>query len=249
MADIWVACHPIRYPRDCSLIAVTMTMASPNASAPSPEDWKPWVTKPFFAICLIILHILLSAGLLFTFILSERTGGLVNLEVDTFVLGGQQLQLAFFLRVLPSLVFTLFGLYWGSMEDAVAFRQPYVELNSRDGSSAKKTILLDYRHQFVLTRPWSALQNQHYVVLATTLASLALRFAPAISAALLIARPFQVSSEVGIQVHAEFDTMRINAHTDFSAVLDTISATKIYEGGSIHWTKEEYAFTPLRRSV
>ncbi|KAL9571912.1 hypothetical protein ACKAV7_003901 [Fusarium commune] len=161
------------------------------------------------------------------------------------------LDLGILWTALPSFVFALFAAYWAWIACAIAERQPYVELRSRGGAEARKSILLDYRVTPVVFRWWSAFRKSHEAVGAMTLLSVLLTYIIApLAARLFTPQVVSVSKTLPITYDTEFSGSNINSTIDWQPILNVVAATLLYRGKSIAWTDDQYSFRPFsNRSI
>ncbi|EMT72609.1 hypothetical protein FOC4_g10004079 [Fusarium odoratissimum] len=156
------------------------------------------------------------------------------------------LDLGILWTALPSFVFALFAAYWAWIACAIAERQPYVELRSRGGAEARKSILLDYRVTPVVFRWWSAFRKSHGTVGAMTLLSVLLTYVTApLAARLFTPQVVSVPKTLPITYDTEFSDSNINSTIDWQPILNVVAATLLYRGKSIAWTDNQYAFRPF----
>ncbi|KAJ9655126.1 hypothetical protein H2201_008876 [Coniosporium apollinis] len=104
---------------------------------------------------------------------------------------------------------------------ALADRQSFVELSKPGGDKAKRTVLLDVSLLLLLV--------------------LSIGIVP-LSARLFATRPVVVSRETPMLFTTKFSNLAINLFMDGIPVLDTVAATRIYQGSPIPWTNKEYTF-------
>lgn len=147
---------------------------------------------------------------------------------------------------LPNLVFALLAAHWAWIACAIADRQPYVELRKRGGAEARKSILLDYRVTPVVLRWWTAFHKSHNTVGAMTLLSVMLTYIIApFAARLFTTQLVSIPKPIPIIYNTEYKDNNIDSKTDWRPVLNVVSATLLYEGKSIAWTNDQYAFHPF----
>ena len=79
-----------------------------------------------------------------------------------------------FYTTIPTFLMAVYGSMWEGIVDAVAERQPFVELVH--GASSAKTVLLDYRAGNKATSVWKALRLGHYLLALYMGTSLLLTF-------------------------------------------------------------------------
>jgi hypothetical protein len=151
-----------------------------------------------------------------------------------------------FWTTLPNLVFALFATHWAWIACAIADRQPYVELRKRAGAKARKSILFDYRVTPVVLRWWTAFQKSHNTVRAMTLLSVMLTYITApFAARLFTTQLVSIPKPIPIVYSTEYKDNNLNSKTNWRPVLNVVSATLLYEGKSIAWTNNQYAFRPF----
>jgi len=145
---------------------------------------------------------------------------------------------------LPSVVFQLFATYWTWISEAVAERQPYVEL--RNGADAERSIFLDYRAIPVLWRWWRAFRLGHIIIGTILLLDLTLRFVVTpFSSFLFTTQLVVLQKEASVSFPSGFNDSKLNDLLDWRPVLGTVAATLVYNGSNIPWTDEKSAFRPF----
>ncbi|CAG7558140.1 unnamed protein product [Fusarium equiseti] len=160
--------------------------------------------------------------------------------------GTFRLDIGILWTTLPNLAFALFAAHWAWIACAIAERQPYVELRKDGGAAAKKSIMLDYRVNPVVFRWWTAFRKSHKSIGSMTLLSVLLTYVTAPLAARLFAtQVVLVPSTFPITYDKEFSGRNMDASIDWRPILNTVSATLLYEGRSIPWTNDQYAFRPF----
>ncbi|KAI3575792.1 hypothetical protein IWW34DRAFT_669739 [Fusarium oxysporum f. sp. albedinis] len=209
--------------------------------------WPSLIVFGLFDIALAITIIILTAKSStehgFVTIPSRNTTSSSSLAPVRF---NVSLDLGILWTALPSFVFALFAAYWAWIACAIAERQPYVELRSRGGAEARKSILLDYRVTPVVFRWWSAFRKSHGTVGAMTLLSVLLTYITApLAARLFTPQVVSVSKTLPITYDTEFSDSNINSTIDWQPILNVVAATLLYRGKSIAWTDDQYAFRPF----
>ncbi|ENH75293.1 hypothetical protein FOC1_g10001483 [Fusarium oxysporum f. sp. cubense race 1] len=209
--------------------------------------WPSLIVFGLFDIALAITIIILTAKSStehgFVAIPSRNTTSSSSLAPVRF---NVSLDLGILWTALPSFVFALFAAYWAWIACAIAERQPYVELRSRGGAEARKSILLDYRVTPVVFRWWSAFRKSHGTVGAMTLLSVLLTYITApLAARLFTPQVVSVSKTLPITYDTEFSDSNINSTIDWQPILNVVAATLLYRGKSIAWTDDQYAFRPF----
>jgi hypothetical protein len=147
---------------------------------------------------------------------------------------------------LPNLVFALFAAHWAWIACAIADRQPYVELRTRGGAEARKSILLDYRVTPVVLRWWTAFRKSHNAIGAMTLLSVMLTYITApFAARLFTTQVVSVPKAIPIVYNREYKDSNIDVEIDWRPVLNVVAATLLYQGKNIAWTNDQYALRPF----
>jgi hypothetical protein len=147
---------------------------------------------------------------------------------------------------LPNFVFGLFAAYWGWIATAISDRQPFLELRKDGGAAAQQSVLLDYRFIPIFWRWWTAFKRSHLTVGTTVMVALGLTYVTQpLSARLFALQTVSISREGPVIFNSSFGQANINSEIDWRPILDTVAATKLYRGGNIRWTDNQYAFRPF----
>jgi hypothetical protein len=156
------------------------------------------------------------------------------------------LDLGILWTTLPNLVFALFAAHWAWIACAIAERQPYVELRTRGGAEARKSILLDYRITPVVLRWWTAFHKSHNTIGAMTLLSVMLTYITApFAARIFTTQVVSVPKTIPIVYNTKFKDNNLNSETDWRPVLNVVGATLLYQSKNIAWTNDQFAFLPF----
>lgn len=200
---------------------------------------RPWSFYLFIAtnLCLIIAIAVLFA-------LSERRNGFASVG-SAISAYGNTVRPSLLWTALPSLVFICLGLHWSAIESAASDRQPFVGLNHPDGRPAGETILLEYKAIIPLKRTYVAFQNGHWELGLAQLAVLSFSLLPPLASGLLLASVASFQLQVPIAFTGAFDQALMNSSMDVRTVLDSVTATLIYDAANVPWTDSEYAFGPF----
>lgn len=148
---------------------------------------------------------------------------------------------------LPSFLISLYQrIFWDPMLGSFMSRQPYVELRRPLGSTAKRTIMLDYASISTLTVWKDMFGNGHYLLSAIMFFSLI----SSLSMAPLTANIFQAASVLGshstsLQILSEFNSSLLSASVDFRTVLETVNALLIHGATFPEWTTATAALPQL----
>ncbi|KAF6811014.1 hypothetical protein CPLU01_15187 [Colletotrichum plurivorum] len=221
-----------------------------------------WLYKPlrlkylltFVAIDIILLVVVISLT-----VLSGKNQGLISIPsqnistTTTLAANDRSIDFSFSFETgvlwtsLPSFVFSLFAAYWGWIAAAVSDRQPFIDLRKPGGADARQTVLLDYRFVPIFWRWVAAFKRSHAAVGSTVLLTLALTYLmQPLSARLFAPQSVLLPGEVPVSFTAEYEEEWIGANMDWRPIMSAVSATKLYNGGRIGWTDDQYAYRPFR---
>ena len=189
----------------------------------------------------------LVAAIIILLTLSIHRHGFVAISSPTTKFGGYIWRKGLLWTTLPSLIIQFYSTWFGLVVGAASERQPYVELARPSGSSARRTIFLDYRanSQFG-SRQYHALRNGHYLLAGAWLLAvlLSLIISP-LSARMIFENDYTGNKPVDTGINQAFplNSPGLPYLTwDFEPVLDIVSATQIYQAPSIPWVTSEFAF-------
>lgn len=207
--------------------------------------WIPRTLRLPSLFAFAFVDIALVACLLTLSVCSSSNDGFVTIQSQNITSFGISWNLGLLWTALPVLIFRLLGIYWESIANPIAQRQPYVDLLKDGGAPAKKSVLLDYLSIPILWRWWTALRNNHLLVSACTILTLVMSIiVSALSARLFALQVVLVAAETPILFNTTFNESTLNATTDWIPILDTVSAIWVHHGGLLPWTDHQYAFQP-----
>ncbi|KAL2192499.1 hypothetical protein P885DRAFT_72913 [Corynascus similis CBS 632.67] len=192
----------------------------------------------------IVITISLIITIIALLVVSVRNNGLVTVGA-TLSAYGATWKLSLLWTALPSFVFTLLGLHWAAIANAAADRQPFVGLNRPNGGFAKETVLLDYRATISLIRWFAAFRNRHWVVGWAQVVSLIFSIMSPLAASLFVASSAFFNLKIPVVFNSTFDQSAMNSYMDIRVLLDSVTATLIYDATDPPWTDQEHAFRPF----
>jgi hypothetical protein len=209
-------------------------------------EWFPLTLKlPILLLFLVTTCVLIAVPTALAGRSTTRNGFATIKALDHKTLGFDW-NIGLLWTTLPTLVFRLYSMYWDSITNALADRQPYVELAKDGGSEARKSILLDYKAVFILKRWLHAFRNGHILLGISLLLSLILSLGVTpLSARLFATKIVTFKQKTPGFLNETYLENNINATTDWVPVFDTVSAVKIHRGGDYPWTNSEFAFRPF----
>ncbi|KAF1994384.1 hypothetical protein P154DRAFT_567385 [Amniculicola lignicola CBS 123094] len=146
------------------------------------KEWRSTKIKwPYLSIILLITVCFITTIAVLTFFSQRDHGFARESRPPPFLQRNPGLRKAIweqgiFYTAVPAFIMTIYRTMWDTAVMAFADRQPYVDLMKSGGRSPKRTILLDYKMEFILYRWISAFKNRHFVLSASMLASLVLSF-------------------------------------------------------------------------
>ncbi|KAF2787776.1 hypothetical protein K505DRAFT_396095 [Melanomma pulvis-pyrius CBS 109.77] len=85
---------------------------------------------------------------------------------------------------LPTLAFSLFGIWWGDVDKYLRSTQPYSAL--AHGDIGQKTVLLDYMHDWHIEISVKAFQNRHWKLFYVTIFTFAMKIATLLAAGIFV---------------------------------------------------------------
>ncbi len=191
----------------------------------------------------IVTTIALTAGIITVTVLSSLRHGFPLSNPAGKVLGFTWRH-GLLWTVLPTLVFQLLRICFDAVVSALSNRQPYVELEK--GAEPEKTILLDYRTDYIGKRQLHACRNKHFLLCASFTLSvvLALGISP-LSARLFAEAPFTVAKTLILRQNVVFwQRLRIDQYLpwDLDPVLGITSALDVYGAASPLWIDSKSAY-------
>ncbi|KAH8762927.1 hypothetical protein BGZ57DRAFT_768907 [Hyaloscypha finlandica] len=207
------------------------------------EGWRSWALHPITLVIFLLFDLGFAIGLFVLSSISSSHSGIVSITNETFVSLGSSWNLALLWTTLPNLLFRLLGIFWDCIAAATIDRQPFTELRRPGGAKAGRSILLDYRTSPAPLRWAVAFKNRHFLVGVVVLLCflLSLVVTP-LSAHLFVLHEAIYTSNTTVLLNTVFNESGINSSTDWKRIFDTVAATRIYQGGAIPWTNNEFAF-------
>ncbi|KAF2822827.1 hypothetical protein CC86DRAFT_422774 [Ophiobolus disseminans] len=168
------------------------------------EGWRSWKIHWAYLSLILIINMLFVTSISILTTISRRDNGFAReSQPPAFLRRNPGLQKAIwdqgiFYTAIPAFIMTVYRTMWDASVMSIADRQPFVDLlkkqkkkigredergrdniievEKKDGRSAKRTILLDYKMEPLLYRWILAFQNHHYALSACMLSSLVLSF-------------------------------------------------------------------------
>lgn len=179
----------------------------------------------------------------------------------------------------PSLVMIFYGAFFQGMLDQLKICQPIMELHRKQrtyldnrmwtrswwpplkkrrrkkpklgetSSTAKLTLLLDYRQFLPVEDFIRAFSNKHYVLGVCIIIRILLILAVTLSAAILSVVTVPIEYDMTVNVTSYFDTYQADGmKAPLRPAFDVSSSTLIYGAEPIAWTTFNYSFQPFQTS-
>ncbi|OLN89642.1 hypothetical protein CCHL11_10036 [Colletotrichum chlorophyti] len=240
--------------------AITHTQTeNPTEQPQTNQQWFYKSLRLKYLLGFLLFDLVLLAVVVALTVLSARNQGFVtipsqNISTTTKVAAADRsldFSMSFDIGVawtsIPSFVFALFAAYWGWIATAVSDRQPYIDLRKPDGAEAGNSVLLDYRFVPTFWRWWTAFRKSHATVGCTVLFALFLTYLiQPLSARLFAPQSVFLKSNVPVSFTAKYEGSRLGANMDWRPIMNAVAATKLYNGGQIPWTDNQFAYRPFR---
>jgi Protein of unknown function (DUF3433) len=178
--------------------------------------------------------------------LSSINSGFVAINGDKFNILGRSQSQSLLWTSLPSFILRLSAVYWDAIVAAHTDRQPYIELSKGD-ASPKKSIMLDYRTQFLPVRWLTALRKKHFLTGIILFLALLLSIVVTPLSANMMTPGVRVTDTAGkVLVQTAYNDNNLNATMDWKPIYDTISSASIWGGDSYSWTTTKYSFSAYK---
>jgi hypothetical protein len=233
--------------RLCAGLAATNRMDEPR-------EWKAWRLWKRITIPLVILDIAIIATILALERVSSIRNGIATIPnipaAPSIRLSPSNVIWSYGLlwTALPSFLMTLYRIAWDALVNATADRQPFVELarDKDNASSARRTVMLDYRSYPALYNWAIAFRNQHFLLGISMLLSVVLSIALVpLTSHLLDTTPTEFLSVMTVSPARTFNDDIIDAGTDLQATMNVASAVSIFGATPLSWSTTQYAFEPF----
>jgi hypothetical protein len=227
---------------------LTSTTLEDSETSRAVREWRSWKIKPVYTIVMTLFGILILAVILYLTILSQRDNGFMTVHdrhisgslVDRYVLDTGLLWTS-----LPSLIMTLYNLFWGIIAAAAIDRQPFIDLMIKKEVTAARSIALDYRTKPPIWNCIVALNNRHFLVSGLMATGLFMSLMAAAAAHLFVMKSIVSTESTEYPVITAFNSSALTAATDLRPALDLVVATRIYGASPPSWSDGEYAFPTI----
>ncbi|KAK3723899.1 hypothetical protein LTR37_001383 [Vermiconidia calcicola] len=209
--------------------------------------WRAWQLSWASLYALVLVEVGMTVALALLDYYSRKEHGFVRISpasnASFFDLGSLQGR-PFLWTSIPTLVMTLFGLAWASVLNSYAQEMPFRALQEHEGSTLKRTVLLDYRRYPLFYNWFVAWKNRHILLGFCMLSSLvvAVVLVPIASRLFQLTNP-TFTSQVSLPLASEYNGSTEILQVDYVPILGTVSAVKVYNGLWPAWTDGLYAIT------
>jgi hypothetical protein len=219
-----------------------------------PAEWKTWKLWKRTTISLAILDITIIATVLVLERASTINNGIATIPsiptapVAHFSTSNMIWSYGFLWTALPAFLMSLYRIAWDGLVTATADRQPFVELaRSKDkASSARRTIMLDYRSYPSLYNWAIAFHHQHYLLGFSMILSVVLSVALVpLTSHLFAAASTEVLSDMTVSLASAFDDEAVSSQTDLQVPMNIAAAVSIFGATPPPWSTAQYAFQPF----
>ncbi|KAF1813864.1 hypothetical protein P152DRAFT_433421 [Eremomyces bilateralis CBS 781.70] len=146
--------------------AVSSAYSAAPLRTTSFRPWKPFSLRPPFLIGTIAICCALIAALIVLHLRSIRDDGLL-FGVDINDLPSSK---TFGYLILPTIISVLFSLMWAWIDLDTKRIEPFYQLSTSGGASAKNSLLLHYPVDFMASVPINAIKNKHSMIFCASLA-------------------------------------------------------------------------------
>jgi hypothetical protein len=191
---------------------------------------------------------LIVVVIIYLAVLSQRDNGFMTVHdgpVSDSLFEKYVLDTALLWTSLPSLIITLYNLFWGIIATAAIDRQPFVDLMIKKEVIAARSIALDYRTKPPIWNCIVALNNRHFLVSSLMATGLFMSLMAAAAAHLFVMKPIVNTEATEHAVITAFNSSALTAATDLRPTLDLVTATRIYGASPPPWSDGEYAFPAI----
>jgi hypothetical protein len=211
------------------------------------EQWRSMWLSPYILGVLLSVEVATAVAIAVLLRLSKiRRGFVVVADGSTpLSIGSLQTPLSQGLlwTTLPTLLVTLYKLFWDSAVTSFAAEVPFIELSKPTGCIAGHSVLLDYR-TYPAYKSWLiALKNGHVILGLCLLQSLVVTIVlMPFSAYLFVAQDTRLTKAAAMNVTTTYDAARLAGDIDFRGVFEIFSAS-VFHGASLPpWTDGKFAF-------
>ncbi|KAH8898271.1 hypothetical protein GQ53DRAFT_881303 [Thozetella sp. PMI_491] len=132
---------------------------------------------------------------------------------------------------------------WNTITSWFGHRQPGPSLTP--GSTAKKTMLLDYERYWPIKDAFMAYRNQHYVIGTCMLIKVLLFLATGFSAAIFSIGSASSNSTASVVSDLYFDDWTYGTLPDMQSTFDVVDTTLITNLTTFPWTSPTHSFQPF----
>jgi Protein of unknown function (DUF3433) len=213
-----------------------------------PTEWVSVWLRPHSLSAFLVITLGLIGGVAAVQVVSKSRNGLANVSdhSPTFLTieVGQSLWWTFF----PVLIFQVYTLWFVAVVSALGDRQPFVELRGARGAPSKVSILLDYRNEPGISKPFVALGNLHFTLSLSFFSSLLMSiFLTSLASHLFSASSVLLSSSTQTRLSSTLQPGAFTGTSDLTPVLDIVSSTRVYGGSVTGWANDKYSFQSFNR--
>jgi Protein of unknown function (DUF3433) len=215
-----------------------------------PIEWVSVWLRPHSLSFFLVITLGLIGGVATVQVVSKSRNGLANVSghSPTFLTIeiGQSLWWTFF----PVLIFQTYTLWFVAIVSALGDRQPFVELRGARGAPApsKTSILLDYRNELGISKPFVALGNLHYTLSLSFFSSILMSvFLTSLASHLFSVSSVLLNSSTQTRLSSTLQPGAFTGTSDLTPVLDIVSSTRVYGGTVPGWANDRYSFQSFDR--
>ncbi|EKG22496.1 hypothetical protein MPH_00231 [Macrophomina phaseolina MS6] len=208
--------------------------------------WISWALRPAAFAAFLFADICAAVVIICLAVVSARNAGFTTVSDDTLSIFSSSLEIQLLWTTLPTLLLRLLAIFWDVITAAAVDREPFVELQKPTGTSAKRSILLDYRTKFAPLRCIAAWKNRHFPIgIAIFLCIVLSLVVTPLASHLFVAQPTSYTSDVSVLFSQPFHDNNLNSSMRWETIFDQVAAIRIYNGNPLPWTNVEFAFPPF----
>ncbi|KIW01015.1 uncharacterized protein PV09_07532 [Verruconis gallopava] len=235
------------------MAAFTVPFPVRKATKKVENEWKTWRLSRWYTVGLLLVE----ASMIVVILVLERYSAthqgiatVPHVETDQdFRLSIISMFWTYGLlwTALPSFLMGLYRIGWDAIVMATAERQPYVEINrdEQDASTARETIMLDYRTYPLLYNWLVAFRLKHVLIGCAMMLSSVLSIALVpLASHILASAPAIITSEYQVTIPYTFDSAPL-ASLDLETFISMAKSTQAYGAEPPPWSMSKYAFEAI----
>ncbi|KAK4444801.1 hypothetical protein QBC34DRAFT_414352 [Podospora aff. communis PSN243] len=224
-----------------------------QSTIPEEKPWSPWQLQRHRGLAgLLAVQILTITTINLLLGLSFQQSGFITVpDPPSFLANNPDLTKAlwssgFMWTFFPTLWMQGYGMFWDSVTDAMAERQPFVSMGSSKPQEKKQGPTLEYQSHSSWTNVFRAFKHRHKTLgVFLALSLLWGVVCVPLTSFLFTDVPVVFNNTELVLQPKRFNGFGFSVKTDMRQILEVVSATEIYDANRLPWTTGTFAFPPF----